>query len=105
MSEQRDWDADLALCEAALQGPVTLHEYQLMVPTILAVIAADLRFIATARQGWPAALRKIKELEAELAAHREVMYTVADSPWEPEEIDKIRNVLLKVLQPGVERES
>lgn len=65
MSEQqRDFDADLALCEAA--GNLNWIRS-------LTDVDADAMFIAAARDGWLAALRRIKELEAEVVRLRDAI--------------------------------
>ena len=62
--KRRDFDADLALCEAA--GNLNWIRN-------LTDVDADAMFIAAARDGWLAALRRIKELEAEVVRLRDAI--------------------------------
>lgn len=74
----RNLHADLALCEAATPGPWRMHNAGLdrghtyaSFDGVLGLIAEDSRiedaeFIAQAREGWPEAIRRAIEAEAEV---------------------------------------
>jgi hypothetical protein len=81
----RDLEADLALCEAASPGPWRAEVDHLGHWRILwrhsgdhssvmrrgkAFDEADAAFIAAARTGWPAAIRRARAAEAELLERR-----------------------------------
>ncbi len=84
MSEcKRDFAADRKLCEAATPGPWKIDGD---VPTVVCgkdvMFSADdkddAKFIAAAREGWPAALDRIAELEAQNAVLRQVLWFYAN---------------------------
>ena len=69
--KSRDLEADLAICEAATPGPWTFdrisikrEEYALLLSYLST--QDDLRFVAEAREGWPYAIRRALEAEAEV---------------------------------------
>lgn len=83
MSEKRDLEKDLAICEAATPPPWKAdgkelwhvgksyddlndpHIYIGKVADWCEQCKADLRFLAEAREGWPHAIRRAMEAEAE----------------------------------------
>jgi len=70
-AETRDLDADLAICEAATQGPWQVGYRDVWtgdsVDQIATNISSDnVRFIAEARQGWPYAIRLVKSQREEI---------------------------------------
>ncbi|UMR34010.1 hypothetical protein MJ749_15040 [Paenibacillus polymyxa] len=84
----RDLNADLALCEAATSGPWGLHDAGLgrgyvyaSIGGVLMMVSesgriADARLIATAREGWPEAIRRAIASERENAELRDQLMTV-----------------------------
>ncbi|EFM10139.1 hypothetical protein PaecuDRAFT_3098 [Paenibacillus curdlanolyticus YK9] len=73
-NQVRDLEADLALCEAATQGPwVTTNNsnYDLLIKgegRVLGflVSAEDQTFVIAAREGWPYAIRLAQQMEREI---------------------------------------
>ncbi len=76
-TQARDLEADLAICEAATAGPWTWQSWEhdrdrVLIETELFLVAdamsiseEDAEFIAAAREGWPYAIRRALEAEAE----------------------------------------
>jgi len=68
----RNWTADRAICDAASAGEWLYNGNEIVAESNVrrgiagALNDADNEFIAAARTGWPAALDRIAELEAEL---------------------------------------
>jgi hypothetical protein len=119
MSE-RNWQRDMEICQRATPGPwksVNEPEFDgnIEAPNLGLCIAQGVRahdkaFIAEAREGWPAALEKIRELEQQIAKMRDVLpdilsryfellCDICDKPMECEEcydneiIERAKSVL------------
>jgi hypothetical protein len=77
-NQARDLEADLAICEAATPGPYTIEPCRcghsackfVFICKITysdgRLLPEDARFIAEAREGWPYAIRRALEAEAEI---------------------------------------
>lgn len=88
--QARDLEADLALCEAATPGPwINLRDTsictektdregwhdEIIRPRTPRPRMPNMVFIATAREGWPYAIRRALELEAEVDRLRNELQT------------------------------
>lgn len=88
----RDWQKDMELAKKATPGPWRAEVYARRVMPYICdhVDPADARFIATAREGWPAALEerarleeRVKELEAQAAVMREALKQAGEALLDP----------------------
>jgi len=71
--QARDLEADLAICEAATPGPYEQRDLYVTAKMGTNEVAISIcyapsvaRFIAEAREGWPYAIRRALEAEAEV---------------------------------------
>jgi len=126
LSKVRDLEADLAICEAATQGPYRIEPCECgrcdtyFIDVTMSdgrLSKADARFITEARTGWPYAIRRVMELEKELERVRnerdfwdrneyalglKVEQLEKELEQREAEIDRLRNEL-NILQEQLEQ--
>lgn len=91
---KRDLNEDLAICNAATQGPWVYSEGLYVVKNVTgdsfewdadfvaeAGAEEDAAFIAAAREGWPHAIRRAQAAEAEVDRLREFLRKVSRELW------------------------
>lgn len=91
---KRDLNEDLAICNAATQGPWVYSEGLYVVKNVTgdsfewdadfvaeAGTEEDAAFIAAAREGWPHAIRRAQAAEAEVDRLREFLRKVSRELW------------------------